>query len=67
MKLTYTEIANELRETSKVSMETKGSYAYATGMYESIIVGLVADLPKHKQLEVMRTLQYGRERMQETA
>lgn len=63
MKVTYTEIANSLRETSKVSMETKGSYAYATGMYESIIAGLVADAPKHKQQEVMRTLAMGREQM----
>ena len=66
-KLTYTEIANELRQTSQVSLEVKGSYAYATGMYESIIAGLLADLPKHKQLEVVRSLQSGRESMQKTA
>lgn len=62
-KVTYSEVANELRETSKVSMEKKGSYAYATGVYESIIAGLVADLPKHKQAEVMRTLRLVREQM----
>lgn len=66
-KLTYSEIAAGLRETSKVSMETKGSYAYATGMYESIIASLVADLPKHKQLEVIRSLESGRKSMQESA
>lgn len=66
-KVTYTEVSDSLRETSKVSYETKGSYAYATGMYESIIAGLVADLPKHKQLEVMRTLAWAREQMQKTA
>lgn len=67
MKLTYSEIATELRETSKVSMETKGSYSYATGTYESIIAGLVADLPKHKQLEVVRSLQSARKSMVESA
>jgi len=66
-KVTYTEVSDSLRATSQVSMETKGSYAYATGMYESIIAGLVADLPKHKQLEVMRTLAWAREQMQKTA
>lgn len=66
-KLTYLEIANELRETSKVSMETMGSYSYATGTYESIIAGLVADLPKHKQLEVIRGLESARKSMKERA
>jgi hypothetical protein len=60
-KVTYTEIANSLRETSKVCMEIKGSYSYATGAYESIISGIVADLPSHKQAEVMRTLRMLRE------
>ena len=66
-KLTYSDIAAELRDTSQVSMQTKGSYSYATGYYESIIAGLVADLPKHKQMEVIRTLQSARERMQKDA
>jgi hypothetical protein len=62
-KVTYSEVANELRETSKVCMEVKGSYSYVTGVYESILAGLVADLPKHKQAEVMRTLRLVREQM----
>jgi hypothetical protein len=62
-KATYSDIANELRETSKVCMEVKGSYAYATGVYESIIADIVADLPKHKQAEVLRTLRLVREQM----
>lgn len=66
-KVTYTEVSDSLRETSQVSMETKGSYAYATGMYESIIAGLVADLPKYKQQEVMRTLAWAREQMKKDA
>ena len=66
-KLTYFDVASELRETSQVSMQRKGSYAYATGMYESILASLVVDLPKHKQMEVIRTLQSARERMQKDA
>ena len=66
-KLTYLDIANELRETSKVCMDTMGSYAYATGTYESIIASLVADLPKHKQLEVVRGLESARKAMKERA
>jgi hypothetical protein len=62
-KVTYTEIALELRETSKVCMETKGSYSYVCGTYESIIADVVADLPKHKQAEVMRLLAKTRERL----
>lgn len=66
-KLTYTEIAADLRDTSDVVLKRKGSYAYVTGTYESILANLVADLPKHKQMEVMRLLQGVRERMQESA
>lgn len=62
-KVTYTEIALELRETSKICMETKGSYSYVCGTYESIIADIVADLPKHKQAEVMRLLAKTRERL----
>jgi hypothetical protein len=66
-KLTYFDVASELRETSQVSMQTKGSYSYATGLYESILASLVVDLPKHKQMEVIRGLQSARERMQKDA
>jgi len=66
-KLTYSDVALELRVTSQVALDTKGSYAYATGMYESILASLVVDLPKHKQMEVIRTLQSARERMQKDA
>lgn len=66
-KLTYFDVASELRETSQVSMQTKGSYAYATGLYESILASLVVDLPKHKQMEVIRSLQSAREHMQKDA
>ena len=62
-KLTYAEINEHLRETSKMSKDVFDSYAYVTGLYESMLGGLVADLPKHKQLEVLRTLQSARDSM----
>lgn len=62
-KVTYSEIANELRETSKVCMESNGSYSYVTGTYESILADIVADLPNHKQAEVLRMLKFARDRM----
>jgi hypothetical protein len=48
-------------------MDTYATYSYVTGTYESIIAGLVADLPKHKQAEVMRSLRQARERMEKDA
>lgn len=66
-KVTYLEVSAELRETSRICLENKGSYSYVTGTYESILAGLVADLPKHKQAEVMRALKLTQERLQETA
>jgi hypothetical protein len=64
-KFTYVEFANELRDTSKIALQTKGSYSYVTGLYESILADLAADLPKHKQAEVMRSLRLAQTRMQE--
>jgi len=38
-KVTYTEVSDFLRATSHLSMETKVSYAYATGSYAYPCVG----------------------------
>ena len=66
-KVTYSEITNELRITSQLCMDTYATYSYVTGTYESILAGLVADLPKHKQAEVMRSLRNARERLENDA
>jgi|694.fasta_scaffold65066_2 hypothetical protein len=66
-KVTYSDVAAELRVTSQLCMDTYATYSYVTGTYESIIAGLVADLPKHKQAEVMRSLRQARERMEKDA
>jgi hypothetical protein len=64
-KVSYIEVANALRDTSKICLEAKGSYGYATGLYESILADLVADLPKHKQAEVMRLLKMSQDGLKE--
>jgi hypothetical protein len=56
-KATYSEISAVAKEFSKVTRLHYDSYAYACGAYESILASIVADLPKHKQAEVLRNLQ----------
>jgi len=67
MKFTYSELATVLRETSKVSLETKGSYSYATGVYEYMLADLVANLPERRQAEFVRALLSAQKSMQESA
>ncbi len=66
-KVTYSEAVTLLRETSQVCMDTYSTYSYVCGTYESLLAGLVADLPKHKQVEVMKSLLAAQERMQKNA
>lgn len=56
-KLTYSEIANKMRETSSLSMQTYGSFSRCCGVYEALLADLVAELPSHKQQEFMKILQ----------
>lgn len=62
-KLSYGEVSMELSKTSRVCLEKRGSYAYATGVYEAMLVNMVLDMPKHKQNEFMRALQETQERL----
>lgn len=62
-KVTYDEIMTELRTTSAATYEKYDSHSYACGMYEAMIASMVLDLPKHKQLEVIRSLKAAQERM----
>ena len=66
-KVTFGEVSSVLRETSNSCYDLFGNYSYITGTYESILARLVADLPKHKQAEVMRSLRSAQERMQKDA
>lgn len=56
-KATYSEISAVAKEFSSVTRAHYDSYAFACGAYESILSAIVADLPKHKQAEVLRNLQ----------
>ena len=64
-RVTYIEVANTLRDTSKICLDVKGSYGYVTGLYESILADLIADLPLHKQREVMRLLKSAQDGLKE--
>lgn len=66
-KLTYIEIMGELRETSKVSLDTKGSYSYVCGLYESLLGDIAADLPVARQEEIVRALRLAQVRMKESS
>lgn len=55
-KKTYIEVATFLREASNHCLEKSGTFASITGAYESILADLVADLPLHRQNEVLKTL-----------
>lgn len=56
-KMTYLEIGTMLQEASKNCLARSGSYSVISGTYESLLAGIVADLPLHKQLEVKRALE----------
>jgi hypothetical protein len=65
-KVSYMEVATAMRELSNLSMEKRGGFGYATGVYESLLAALVVDLPKHKQAEVMRVIKETTESLKET-
>jgi len=56
-KATYSEISAVAKEFSRVTREKFESHSFACGVYESMISGIVSELPKHKQAEVLRNLQ----------
>jgi hypothetical protein len=50
-----------------MSYEDKGSFSYACGTFQSMLSGLVADLPKHKQAEFLKTLEQAMKRVGQPA
>jgi hypothetical protein len=57
-KATYSQVSTVVDEMIDATSCHFQSYAYACGSLGSIVSALVADLPKHKQLEVIRQLQH---------
>lgn len=55
-KMTYIEVRNALAHASNHCLQVTGSYGTITGTFESILADIVADLPKHKQQEIVRAL-----------
>jgi hypothetical protein len=62
-KLTYSEIAASLNDFANLSYKDKGSFSYACGTFQSMLASLVADLPKHKQMEFVQTMEHAVDRI----
>jgi hypothetical protein len=56
-KFVTRDIRTIVNEFSKRTHEQSGSYAYSAGYLESMIVGLIADAPRHKQVECLASFQ----------
>lgn len=56
-KFVARDIQTIVNEFSKRTFEQAGSYSYSAGYLESMIVSLIADAPRRKQLECLISLQ----------
>jgi hypothetical protein len=56
-KFTHNEIKNSLTAMSEATYKKYGSHSYATGVLESTLASIVADLPRHKQAEFIRHME----------
>ena len=66
-KVPYCDISAKLGDLSAASFKAHKGYAHVAGYYESTLVGLIADLPAHKQNELMRVFQDRIDALQESA
>jgi hypothetical protein len=55
-KFVIRDIQSILRSFSERTREQCGSYSYSSGYLESMIAGLLADAPRHKQVECLNLL-----------
>jgi hypothetical protein len=56
-KFVARDIQTIVNEFSKRTYEQSGSYSYAAGYLESMIIGLIADAPRRTQVECLALLQ----------
>lgn len=56
-KFTYSDITATLKQFSEATYNKYGSHSYAAGALESSLASLVADLPRHKQVEFIRHME----------
>ena len=66
-KLTYLEVSASLNDYANLTYQDRGSYAYACGTFQSMLSSMVADLPKHKQVEFLQTLEDAMKRVAQPA
>ncbi len=66
-KLNYSDLLAATNDFANLSYKDKGSFSYACGSFQSMLATLVADLPKHKQLEFVQTLERAVQRVGEAA
>jgi len=52
-----TDIASVLKSFSNRTYEHALSHSYAAGYFESMLANVIADLPRHKQVECLALLQ----------
>jgi hypothetical protein len=52
-----TDIAGVLKSFANRTYDQCGSFNYAAGVYESMLATVIADLPRHKQVECLALLQ----------
>ena len=57
-KLTYYDISIVADQLAAKSYQRIGSYARVLGQYESMMCHMMADMPKAKQAEWMKVLEY---------
>ena len=56
-KFVARDIKTIVNEFSTRTFEQSGSYSYSAGYLESMIIGLLADAPRSKQVECLALLQ----------
>ena len=56
IKQTYSQVSRITNEFCDASYAKYGSFSHACGSLESMLVMLIADLPKHKQAELLTSL-----------
>jgi hypothetical protein len=52
-----TDIAGVLKSFANRTYDQCGSFNYAAGVYESMLANVIAELPRHKQMECLALLQ----------
>jgi hypothetical protein len=55
-KFVIRDIQSVLRSFSERTREQSGSYSYSSGYLESMVAQLIADAPRHKQVECLNLL-----------